>query len=41
MGDRSPKSVKKQATQKQAKATNVMQKKRQELAAKQTASKKN
>ena len=35
MGDRSPKSVQKQATQKQAKASKDQQKKQQALAAKQ------
>jgi len=40
MGDRSPKSVQKQATQKQAKATNTNQKKQQAITAKQTFNKK-
>jgi len=40
MGDRSPKSVQKQASQKQAKATNTNQKKQQALAAKQAFNKK-
>jgi hypothetical protein len=34
MGDRSPKSVQKQASQKQAKANSADQKKKQDLAAK-------
>ena len=40
MGDKSPKAMNKQATQKQAKANNVMQKKQQAIAAKQAAGKK-
>jgi hypothetical protein len=36
MGDRSPKSVRKQATQKQAKANSANLKKQQAVAAKQT-----
>jgi hypothetical protein len=40
MGDRSPKSVQKQATQKQAKANNSNQKKQQAITAKQTFNKK-
>jgi hypothetical protein len=39
MGDRSPKSVHKQATQKQSKASDVAQKKRQATAAKQLGNK--
>jgi hypothetical protein len=39
MGDRSPKSVHKQATQKQAKASDVVRKKQQASAAKQLSSK--
>jgi hypothetical protein len=39
MGDRSPKSVQKQATQKQAKASDVVRKKQQMLAAKQLGNK--
>ena len=41
MGDRSPKSISKQASQKQAKATSDLQKKQQAIAAKQVAGKKN
>jgi len=41
MGDRSPKSISKQASQKQAKATSAMQKKQAAMAAKQVAGKKN
>ena len=37
MGDKSPKAVRKQATQKQAKATSANQKKQQAVAAKQAA----
>jgi hypothetical protein len=37
MGDRSPKSVRKQATQKQSKADSTSQKKQQAVAAKQAA----
>ena len=37
MGDKSPKAVRKQATQKQAKATSTNQKKQQAVAAKQAA----
>jgi hypothetical protein len=40
MGDKSPKSVNKQASQKQAKASGAMQKKQQAIAAKQAAGKK-
>jgi hypothetical protein len=40
MGDKSPKSVNKQASQKQAKASSAMQKKQQAIAAKQAANKK-
>ena len=40
MGDKSPKSVNKQASQKQAKASGVQQKKQQAIAAKQAANKK-
>jgi hypothetical protein len=40
MGDRSPKSVNKQASQKQAKANSANQKKQQASAAKQSAPKK-
>ena len=40
MGDKSPKSVSKHATQKQAKASSAMQKKQQAIAAKQAAGKK-
>jgi hypothetical protein len=40
MGDRSPKSVRRQATQKQAKSTAVDEKKRQAVAAKQAVFKK-
>jgi len=40
MGDRSPKSVQKQASQKQAKSDRVDQRKQQEVAAKQAAGKK-
>ena len=40
MGDKSPKSVNKQASQKQAKASGTMQKKQQAIAAKQAAKKK-
>lgn len=39
MGDKSPKSVRRQATQKQAKTTAADQKKQQEVALKQGASK--
>jgi hypothetical protein len=39
MGDRSPKSFQKQATQKQAKAADVVRKKQQVLAAKQLGNK--
>ena len=38
MGDKSPKAVHKQATQKQAKTANANQKKQQAVAAKQSAS---
>jgi hypothetical protein len=41
MGDKSPKSVRRQATQKQAKNTAVDQKKQQATAAKQVVFKKN
>jgi hypothetical protein len=41
MGDKSPKSVNKHASQKQAKATSAQQKKQQAIAAKQVAGKKN
>jgi hypothetical protein len=40
MGDKSPKSVNKHASQKQAKASSAMQKKQQAIAAKQSANKK-
>jgi len=40
MGDKSPKSVKKQASQKQAKSDLANQKKKQDVAAKQAAGKK-
>lgn len=40
MGDKSPKSVNKKATQKQTKATAVVQKKKQAVAAKAVAKKK-
>jgi hypothetical protein len=40
MGDKSPKSVNKQASQKQAKASSANQKKQQAIAAKQAANKK-
>jgi hypothetical protein len=40
MGDKSPKSVRRQATQKQVKSTAADQKKRQAKAAKQTVLKK-
>ena len=40
MGDKSPKSVTKHATQKQTKATSAKQKKQQAVAAKQAANKK-
>ena len=40
MGDKSPKSVNKHASQKQAKTSNAMQKKQQAIAAKQSANKK-
>jgi hypothetical protein len=40
MGDKSPKSVSKQASQKQAKASDAMQKKQQAIAVKQAATKK-
>jgi hypothetical protein len=40
MGDKSPKSVSKHASQKQAKASSAMQKKQQAIAAKQAANKK-
>ena len=40
MGDKSPKSVNKQASQKQVKASGAMQKKQQAVAAKQAANKK-
>lgn len=39
MGDRSPKSVQKQATQKQAKASDAVRKKQQMVAAKQLGNK--
>jgi hypothetical protein len=39
MGDRSPKSVHKQATQKQSKASEVVKKKQQATAAKQLGNK--
>ena len=39
MGDRSPKSVQKQATQKQAKASDAVRKKQQAAAAKQLSGK--
>jgi hypothetical protein len=41
MGDRSPKSKQKKSTQKQAKANSADQKKKQAIAAKQVAGKKN
>ena len=41
MGDRSPKSISKQASQKQAKADGALQKKQQAITAKQVAGKKN
>jgi hypothetical protein len=41
MGDRSPKSISKQASQKQAKAASALHKKQQAIAAKQVAGKKN
>ena len=41
MGDRSPKSNQKKSTQKQAKANSADQKKKQAIAAKQVAGKKN
>jgi hypothetical protein len=40
MGDKSPKAVNKQATQKQSKANSLLQKKQQAIAAKQVAGKK-
>jgi hypothetical protein len=40
MGDKSPKSIGKQASQKQTKATGALQKKQQAIAAKQVAGKK-
>jgi hypothetical protein len=40
MGDKSPKSTSKHASQKQAKANSAMQKKQQAIAAKQAAAKK-
>lgn len=40
MGDRSPKSVQKQASQKKAKSDSADQKKRQDVAAKQAPGKK-
>jgi len=40
MGDKSPKSLNKHTTQKQTKATSVVQKKQQAVAAKQVAAKK-
>jgi hypothetical protein len=40
MGDKSPKSVSKHASQKQAKASSAMQQKQQAIAAKQAANKK-
>jgi hypothetical protein len=40
MGDKSPKSVQKQATQKQSKATSATQKKQQATASKQAPKKK-
>ena len=40
MGDKSPKSVQKQASQKQAKSNLADQKKKQDVAAKQVAGKK-
>lgn len=40
MGDKSPKSVNKHATQKQSKANSALQKKKQAIAAKQVAGKK-
>jgi hypothetical protein len=40
MGDKSPKSVSKHATQKQTKASSAKQKKQQAVAAKQAANKK-
>jgi hypothetical protein len=39
MGDRSPKSVQKQATQKQAKASDIDRKKREAVSAKQLGNK--
>jgi hypothetical protein len=39
MGDRSPKSVHKQATQKQSKASDAVKKKQQSVAAKQLGNK--
>jgi hypothetical protein len=39
MGDRSPKSVQKQSTQKQAKASDIVRKKREAVAAKQLGNK--
>jgi len=41
MGDKSPKSISKHASQKQTKVTNALQKKQQAIAAKQVAGKKN
>ena len=41
MGDKSPKSLKKHASQKQTKAANALQKKQAAIAAKQVAGKKN
>jgi hypothetical protein len=41
MGDRSPKSISKHASQKQAKAAGALQKKQQAIAAKQVTGKKN
>ena len=41
MGDKSPKSKQKQSTQKQAKANSAEQRKKQAIAAKQVAGKKN
>ena len=40
MGDKSPKSIGKQASQKQTKATSALQKKQQAIAAMQVAGKK-
>ena len=40
MGDKSPKSTSKKATQKKTKATGAMQKKQQAISAKQAANKK-